>query len=194
VPFVPQPQDEPERGGKLQPQRGCAAKPRVGAAPTLGNRAAMPVNPNGVAALWPENQSPAFAGGHNPVGVDGPSIAATQGCPFGPALIVDPKLFTGGEESPRKLSPQPTVNNFAARVMAIVNKVNFGARAPRSRRAGKTNGPTPYLARSKPRLSLPARRLGPKRILKMTTLDVSAIRTSPGPSQRALSTSTSQLL
>jgi len=183
-----------ERGAELQPQRGCAAKPRVGAAPTLGHRAAIPINPNGVVASRPGSQSSVISSGHNPVGVDGPSMAGAQGCPFAPTLIVDPKLFTGGEESPRKLSPQPTVNNFAARVMAIVNKVNFGARAPRSRRAGKTNGPTPYLARSKPRLSLPARRLGPKRILKMTTLDVSAIRTSPGPSQRALSTSTSQLL
>jgi hypothetical protein len=71
---------------RSNPNGGCAAKPRVGAAPTLGNRAAMPINPNGVAARWPENQSPAFPAGHNPVGVEGPSIAATQGCPFGPTL------------------------------------------------------------------------------------------------------------
>jgi hypothetical protein len=31
-------------------------------------------NPNGVAARRPENQSPAFPAGHNPVGVDGPSM------------------------------------------------------------------------------------------------------------------------
>jgi len=30
------------------PQRGCALQPRVGAAPTLGNRAQKPSNPNGV--------------------------------------------------------------------------------------------------------------------------------------------------
>ena len=46
----------------------------------------MPLNPNGVVALGPENQSPVFPTGHNPVGVEGPSIASTQGCPFGPTL------------------------------------------------------------------------------------------------------------
>jgi hypothetical protein len=118
----------------------------------------------------------------------------TLGSGDGGALIVDPKLFTGGEGSLRNLSPQPTVNNFAARTMPIVNKVNFGARAPRSRRTGKTNGLALHLATAKPRLSLPARRLGPKRILKMTTRHVSAIRTSPSPGQRARLTNTSPLL
>ena len=46
----------------------------------------MPINPNGVVARRPENQSPAFPAGHNPVGVDGPFIATTQGYPFGPTL------------------------------------------------------------------------------------------------------------
>ena len=181
-------------GARLQPQRGCVTKPR--AVPKGQPWVAAMEGPSTPTGLWPAGSAGDWFSGRRaatPLGLRGiaarlPRVGAA------PTLIVDPKLFTGGEESPRKLSPQPTVNNFAARVMAIVNKVNFGARAPRSRRAGKTNGPTPYLARSKPRLSLPARRLGPKRILKMTTLDVSAIRTSPGPSQRALSTSTSQLL
>jgi hypothetical protein len=73
----------------LQPQRGCVAKPRVGAAPTLGGGEAMPINPKGVEARWPENRSPASPisrAGHNPFGVDCPSVAATQGCPFGPTL------------------------------------------------------------------------------------------------------------
>jgi hypothetical protein len=47
----------------------------------------LKISANGVAARWPENQSPAFPAGHNPVGVDGPSIAATQGCPFGPTRL-----------------------------------------------------------------------------------------------------------
>jgi hypothetical protein len=89
------------------------------------------------------------------------------------ALIVDPKLFAGGEESPPKLSPQPTVNNFAVRLMPTVNKVNLGARAPWSRRTGKTNGLALYVATSEPRLSLPVRRLSSKRTLKKTTLNVS---------------------
>jgi hypothetical protein len=46
----------------------------------------MALNPNGVVARRPEKRAPAFPAGHNPVGVEGPSIAATQGCPFGPTL------------------------------------------------------------------------------------------------------------
>ena len=79
----------------LQPQRGCAAKPRVGAAPTLGSRAAMPGNPNGVAARRPGIQSPALAASRNPVGVESPSIAATQGCPCGPTLGFVPQPRCG---------------------------------------------------------------------------------------------------
>ena len=38
-----------------------------------------------------------------------------SGCLLSPALIGLPELFIGGEESVAPLSPQPPVNNFAAR-------------------------------------------------------------------------------
>jgi hypothetical protein len=37
----------------------------------------MPLNPNGVVARRPENQSPEIPNGHNPVGAEGLSIAVT---------------------------------------------------------------------------------------------------------------------
>ena len=45
------------------PQRGCALQPRVGAAPTLGNRAQKPSNPNGVVP----RASPSSATRHSPL-------------------------------------------------------------------------------------------------------------------------------
>ena len=65
------------------------------------------------------------------------------------------------------------MNNFAVQQMPTVNKLNLGAKAPGSRRAGKTNALALYVATSKPRLSLPVRRLSSKRTLKKTTLNVS---------------------
>ena len=44
------------------------------------NVSAIP--PNGVAARWPESWSAAVPAGHKPAGVEGPSIAAAQGCPL----------------------------------------------------------------------------------------------------------------
>jgi len=105
--------------------------------------------------------------------------------PLTPALVASPKLFTGGEESLRNLSPQPTVNNFAARAMPTVNKLDLGANGSTVTPGWEDEFPDPYVATSWERLSLPARRLGSKRILKMSTDDVSPTRTSPSPSQRA---------
>ena len=105
--------------------------------------------------------------------------------PLTPALTVSPKLFTGGEESFRNLSPQPAVNNFASRAMQPVNKLIFGAEGSTVTPGREDEFPDPYVATSWERLSLPARRLGPKRILKMSRFNLSAVRTSPDPSQRA---------
>ena len=105
--------------------------------------------------------------------------------PLTPALIAFPKLFTSGEESLRNLSPQPMVNNFASRMVKPVNNFPFGAKGSPVTPGREDEFPDPYAATSRERPSLPARRLGLKRILKMSTSDVSAIRTSPGPSQRA---------
>src|SRR6266852_355250 len=102
-----------------------------------------------------------------------------------PTLIAFPKLFTSGEESLRNLSPQPMVNNFASRMVKPVNNFPFGAKGSPVTPGREDEFPDPYAATSRERPSLPARRLGLKRILKMSTSDVSAIRTSPGPSQRA---------
>ena len=63
-------------------------------------------------------------------------------------LIVSPKLFTGGEESFRKLSPQPTVNNLAARAMKIVIKPAFGASGSMVTPGGEDEFPDPYGATS----------------------------------------------
>jgi len=103
--------------------------------------------------------------------------------PLSPALIGNPKLFTGGEESLRKLSPQPTVNNFARRPRRLVNKLCLRA---------KRSAVTPRWVTNTPAVSLdelgesfaPARRLGPKRILRCRQSDVSSIRPSLDPSQR----------
>ena len=105
--------------------------------------------------------------------------------PLTPALVASPKLFTGGEESLWNLSPQPTVNNFAAHAMPTVNKLDLGANGSTVTPGWEDEFPDPYVATSWERLSLPARRLGSKRILKMSTDDVSPTRTSPSPSQRA---------
>ena len=98
-------------------------------------------------------------------------------------LIGDPKLFTGGEESLWKLSPQPTVNNFARRPRRLVN--NLCRRAESS--AVTPRWVTNSLAVSFDELGesfAPARRLGPKRILRCRQSDVSSIRPSLDPSQR----------
>ncbi len=100
-------------------------------------------------------------------------------------LTVAPKLFTSGEASLRNLSPQPVVNNFASRAMRAVNKFILGAKGSPVTPGGEDEFLDPHGATSWERLSLPARRLGPKRILKMSPFDVSAVRISPGPSQRA---------
>ena len=108
------------------------------------------------------------------------------------ALIAFPKLFTSGEESLWKLRPQPMVNNFASRAMKAVNKLTFGATGSAVTPGREDEFPNPHGATSWERLSLPARRLGSKRILQMLISNVSSIRTSPSPSQRARCTLTWQ--
>ena len=49
-----------------------------------------------------------------------------QGSARRATLIGNPKLFTGGEESPRELSGDPTVNNFAAVNLRLGNNCGFG--------------------------------------------------------------------
>jgi hypothetical protein len=77
------------------------------------------------------------------------------------------------------------VNNFAWRTMNAVNKLTFGATGSMVTPGREDEFPDPHGATSRERLSLSARRLGSKRILKMSMSDVSAVRTSPRPSQRA---------
>ena len=101
-----------------------------------------------------------------------------------PALIASPKLFTICGEKLWRLSPQ-MVNNFAWPVMNPVNKLAFGAEGSTVTPGEEDELPRPYGRTSRERRSLPARRLGPRRILKMSMFNVSTIRTSPGPSQRA---------
>src|SRR5438034_10846038 len=87
-------------------------------------------------------------------------------------LIVGPKLFTGGEESLRQLSPQPTVNNFARRAQDFCVQV---------RRWPKRPAVTPRWMTNKQPVSLdelaqsfaPARRLDSKRILRCRQSNVS---------------------
>ena len=109
-----------------------------------------------------------------------------------PVLIVTPKLFTSGEESSEKLLPQPVVNNFASRAMRDVHKMVVGATGSAVTPGWEDELARPDVATSSPRLSLPVRRLGSKRILQMSMSNVSSIRTSPSPSQRARYTVTWQ--
>ena len=46
----------------------------------------MRLNPNGVVARRTEDRLHSLPAGLNPVGVKGPSITVTQGCPYGPTL------------------------------------------------------------------------------------------------------------
>lgn len=80
------------------------------------------------------------------------------------------------------------VNNFASRAMKAVNKLGFGANGSTVTPGREDEFPGPHGATSKERLSLPARRLGSKRILQLSMFNVSAIRISLNPSQRARST------
>jgi len=77
------------------------------------------------------------------------------------------------------------VNNFAARAMEAVSKLDFGATGSADTPGWEDELPCPYALTSWERPSLPARRLGSKRILQMSTFDVSPTRASPSPSQRA---------
>src|SRR5438093_13527141 len=120
----------------------------------------------------------------NPFRVDGVVVRLTQGSSFLATLIGVPKLFTVGEESPRQLSPQPIVNNFARRARPFCEQA---CRRP------KRLAVTPRWMTNMPPGSLdelaqsfaPARRLDSKRILRCRQCDDSTIRPSLSPSQRA---------
>ena len=105
-------------------------------------------------------------------------------------LIVVPKLFAGGEESLWNLSPQPTVNNFARRAKDFVNKI-----APPERAAATPRWMTntqPVSPDESAQSFAPARRLDSRRILRCRQSDVSAIRPSLSPSQRARNSNSTQ--
>ena len=101
------------------------------------------------------------------------------------SLIVGPKLFTSGEESPQKLCPQPMVNNFASPALRVVHRLTLGATGSTVTPGREDESVSLDVGTSTPRLSLPTRRLDSKRMLQMPTFDVSAIRISLSPSQRA---------
>ena len=88
----------------------------------------------------------------------------TQGSSFLATLIVGPKLFTSGEESPA-LSPQPIVNNFARRGADFCEQTyrrpEWPAVTPRWM-TNKQPASLDELAQS----FAPARRLDSKRILR----------------------------
>src|SRR5437762_5518855 len=101
------------------------------------------------------------------------------------ATVIDsPKLFTGGEESLRHLSPQPTVNNFARRAQNFCEQACRGPTRPAVTPRWMTNKQPVSLDESAQSFA-PARRLDSKRILGCRQLDDSTIRPSLSPSQRA---------
>ena len=107
----------------------------------------------------------------------------SQGSSFLATLIGVPKLFIGGEES-FPLSPQPTVNNFARRSNRFCEQDCRRAEWPAVTPRWMTNAQPVSLDESAQSFA-PARRLGPRRILRCRQQNVSAIRPSLGPSQRA---------
>jgi len=118
------------------------------------------------------------------------SDSLPQGSSFLATLIGVPKLFAGGEESLWNLSPQPTVNNFARRAKDFVNKI-----APPERAAATPRWMTntqPVSPDESAQSFAPARRLDSRRILRCRQSDVSAIRPSLSPSQRARNSNSTQ--
>jgi hypothetical protein len=99
-------------------------------------------------------------------------------------LIVDPTLFTGGEESLVLPSPQPTVNNLARRARATVDNLPPGAKSPAVTPRRVTNSLAVSCDEWGEKFA-PARRWGSGRILRCGGFDLCAIRPSLSPSQRA---------
>ena len=109
--------------------------------------------------------------GFNPFRVDS-VLHHTQGSSFLATLIVGPKLFMGGEESLRQLSPQPTVNNFALRAENFCEQVCRGPERPAVTPRWMTNK-QPVSLDELAQSFAPARRLDSKRILRCRHSDVS---------------------
>ena len=101
------------------------------------------------------------------------------------SLIVGRKLFTSGEESLQKLRPQPMVNNFASPALRAVHRLTLGATGSTVTPGREDESVSLDVGTSTLRPSLPTRRLDSKRMLQMPMFDVSAIRISLSPSQRA---------
>ena len=114
----------------------------------------------------------------------------TQGSSFLATLIGVPKLFAGGEESLWNLSPQPTVNNFARRVKDFCEQLRRAVR-PALTPCWMTNT-QPVSSDESAQSFAPARRLDSRRILRCRQSDVSAIRPSLSPSQRARNSNSTQ--
>ena len=113
--------------------------------------------------------------------------------PLTPTLIGVPKLFIGGEESLGRLSPQPAVNNFAAHQIRLGYKWQFEACCALVTPGWEDEYPDRKGLTFWERPSLPARRLGSKRILWMSRPELSAIRASRSQGQRAHAQQLTQL-
>lgn len=84
-----------------------------------------------------------------------------------------------------KLLPQPTVNNFAARVNELGNNLLLEACSTRVTPGWEDEFPGLNRLTFQERASLPVRRPGSRRILWMSSLKLSAIRPSRSQGQRA---------
>jgi len=150
---------------------------------TLGNRSHDEFNPNGVVVRFGVARTQPRWGWN--------FIAPpTQGSSFLATLIGVPKLFAGGEESLWNLSPQPTVNNFARRVKDFCEQLRRAVR-PALTPCWMTNT-QPVSSDESAQSFAPARRLDSRRILRCGQSDVSSIRPSLSPSQRARNSNSTQ--
>ena len=166
-------------------QRDSATKPRVARNELPWVRGAQKNNPHGVATSavqQPPKPKPRWGFClYDPL---------PQGSSFLATLIGVPKLFAGGEESLWNLSPQPTVNNFARRVKDFCEQLRRAVR-PALTPCWMTNT-QPVSSDESAQSFAPARRLDSRRILRCGQSDVSSIRPSLSPSQRARNSNSAQ--
>ena len=87
-------------------------------------------------------------------------------------LIVGPKLFTVGEESPCRRSPQPNVNNFAVHATGLCEQLCRRLERPAVTPRWMTNK-QPVSSDELAQSFAPARRLDSKRILRCRYFNVS---------------------
>ena len=99
-------------------------------------------------------------------------------------LIGNPKLFIDGEDRPLRPCPQPTVNNFAAPAIGLGNSLVLEACSKWVTPGWEDEFPNPNRLTFWERSSLPVRRPGSRRILWMSSLELSAIRPSRSQGQR----------